>query len=504
VIFKPYYVLNTKSIELDKIFAFSLDLICVIDADGRFVKVSDAVQPLLGYEPEELNGKPFIEFVCMEDAEGSRDVLKRVLQGQTVIKYANNCSRKDGSEAPLLWSFNFDQEDQLIYVTARDGSDRKQAARLRESLEASNLRYEYVTRATSDAIWDWDLDKNTIFWGEGFKSIFGHPLGHARTDVGTWTDFIHPDDAAYVVSSILETVNSSETVWKKEYRFRRGDGSYAEVIDRGFVIRDDAGKAIRMVGAQHDISQRNKTLAELKQLASDLYKRNRELQQFGYIVSHNLRSPVANIIGLVDMLEEEKHDPEAIDFCIEHLKVSMKSLDEVITDLSEILSITDGSIEIHKEPVDIIEVIDKVKTVLSDQISQTQAAIIVPKGPLVWQTHRAYVYSIFLNLISNAIKYRSTDYAPMIQIDLSVVDDVLLVTVTDNGIGIDTARHAGELFKPYRRFTATKSGKGLGLFLVKSHVEVLHGTINLESAPGKGSTFKITFPADAGTEATVA
>lgn len=489
--------MNNKYIELDKIFAFSLDLICVIDADGRFLKVSDAALPLLGYHPQELIGKPFIEFVCTDDARGSRDVMQRVLQGQTVIKYANNCHSKDGAEVPLLWSFNFDPEDKLIYATARDGNDRKQAIKLRESLEASNLRYEYVTKATSDAIWDWDLEKNTLFWGDGFRTIFGHPIDKTRTDIGSWTDFIHPDDASNVVSSIHDVIESVDTTWKKEYRFRRGDGSYADVVDRGFVIRNDNGKAIRMVGAQHDISQRNKTLAELKQLASDLYKRNRELQQFGYIVSHNLRSPVANIIGLVNMLEEEKHDPEAINFCIEHLNVSMRSLDEVITDLSEILSITDGSTEIHKEPVDIIEVIEKVKTVLNDQIAQTQATVIVQKEPLVWLTHRAYVYSIFLNLISNAIKYRSDD-TPVIKINLSVTNDVLHITVTDNGIGIDTSRHGGELFKPYRRFTATKSGKGLGLFLVKSHVDVLHGTISLESEPGKGSTFNITFPGETG------
>ncbi|WP_342644499.1 PAS domain-containing sensor histidine kinase [Mucilaginibacter sp. CSA2-8R] len=492
--------MNTTTNELNKIFTFSLDLICVIDANGRFVRVSDAVQPLLGYHPDELTGEPFIDFVCVGDAEGSQDVLKRVLQGKTVVKYANNCRRKDGTEAPMLWSFNFDKEDQLIYVTARDGKDRQQSAKLRESLEASNLRYEYVTKATSDAIWDWDLNKNTLFWGDGFKSIFGHSLAHARTDVGTWTDFIHPDDASDVVSSIWEVIESKQTVWKKEYRFRRGDGSYADVVDRGFVIRNDLGKAIRMVGAQHDISQRNKTLAELKQLASDLYKRNRELQQFGYIVSHNLRSPVANIIGLVDMLEEDKSDPTAIDFCIEHLKVSMNSLDEVITDLSEILSITDGSTEIHKENVDVVEIIEKVVTVLSDQIAQTQANIIVPKGPLVWLTHRAYMYSIFLNLISNAIKYRS-EQAPIIKIDFLVTDNTLRITVADNGIGIDTGRHEGDLFKPYRRFTATKSGKGLGLFLVKSHIEVLHGTISLESVPGHGSTFKIAFPADVSVEA---
>ena len=495
--------MNSTSTELDKIFAFSLDLICVIDADGRFVRVSDAVQPMLGYYPEELIGKRFIDFVCTNDAGGSRDVLERVLQGQTVVKYANSCNHKNNTEVPILWSFNFNKEDQLIYVTARDGKDRMQAAKLRESLEASNRRYEYVTKATADAIWDWDLEKNTIFWGDGFKLIFGHPIGRERTDVGTWTDFIHPDDASEVVSSILEVVDSGATVWKKEYRFRRGDGSYAEVVDRGFVIRNDNGKAIRMVGAQHDISQRNKTLVELKQLASDLYKRNRELQQFGYIVSHNLRSPVANIIGLVDMLEEEKQDPESIDFCIEHLKVSMRSLDEVITDLSEILSITDGSTEIHKEPVDIIEIIEKVKTVLSDQIAQTKAAVIVQKEPIIWLTHRAYIYSIFLNLISNAIKYRS-ESAPVIKIDFSITDDNLLITVTDNGIGIDTGRHASELFKPYRRFTATKSGKGLGLFLVKSHIDVLHGNIRLESLPGQGSTFKIAFPADKSLSASVA
>jgi PAS domain S-box-containing protein len=390
---------------------------------------------------------------------------------------------------------NWDSEDNIMYGSGRDGTDRKKAEILRQSLETINKRYEYATKATSDAIWDWDLKSNSLHWGEGFQTVFGYDLNKIKQDIDSWTDFIHPEDADSVISSVHEVIDGGQTTWKREYRFRRGDGSYSDVVDRGFVIRDDEGKAIRMVGAQHDISERKKSLANLKQLAEDLNKRNRELTQFGYVVSHNLRSPVANIIGLAALLESDRENAETVDYCIQSIKASASSLDEVIIDLTQILTVTDGSAEMPKEAVDLVEVINKVCVDLADVLTETKATVEVPLGRYVLFTHKAYIYSVFLNLISNAIKYRSNEPL-MVSISITNTAKTLVIDVIDNGIGIDLERHQNDLFKPYKRFNREKNGKGLGLFLVKSHIEALHGIIIVQSEPGRGSTFTIVFPTE--------
>jgi PAS domain S-box-containing protein len=488
------------------------------------------------------------------------------------------------------------------------------------SLEEANVRYDYVTKATSDAIWDWDLATDHLYWGEGIETIFGHKLAGVRSTVSSWADNIHPDDAEQVIKGIYAVVDSTGTNWKDEYRYMKADGEYAYVVDRGFVIRNAKGDAVRMVGAIHDITKRKtqvhhlkllesvithatdsvlitdadfseggprivyvneaftemtgysaeqiigKTpkflqgpksdMAELarlstalrnsepceitivnykksgeefwinfavnpvtddkgilthfvaierdvterkkaeldqKQFADDLYKRNKELNQFGYIVSHNLRSPVANIMGIVSLLELDSEDPETVAKCTGDLKTVVHRLDSVIKDLSQILSITDGSTALNKEKINLNELITQVSTDMRQSIDDAGAVINLIAQPCILQSHKAYLYSVFYNLISNAIKYRSA-MPPVINISIECPQQVVIVKVADNGIGIDMAKHKENVFQPYKRFNATVEGKGLGLFLVKSHVEALGGAISIESELGKGTMFIINLP----------
>jgi PAS domain S-box-containing protein len=476
--------------ELDKIFEFSLDIICTIDRYGHFVRVSSASTTILGYTPSELTGTNYLAFIHPDDLEQTRQAVADILNGGAFNRFENHYIHKSGKVVPILWSASWDEEEKELHCIARDGTAKRESESWRRSLEESNQRYEYVTKATSDAIWDWDLKKDTLFWGIGFETIFGHHLEQMNADIHSWTVHIHPDDLDRVVTGIYGVIHGAEANWKDEYRYLRADGSYADVVDRGFVIRDSKGTAVRMVGAMHDISERKKSLKELKQFADDLFIRNRELQQFAYVVSHNLRSPVANIIGISQLMEIEKDSPEVIDHCIRDLKTCSHRLDEIIVDLSKILSITDGSAEISREPVDLIEILQNVETDLTEGLHLSSAVLHVPKGPYIISSHKAYIYSIFFNLVSNALKYRSIQ-PPKISISIQTEGEQAIIKVTDNGIGIDMVKHGEDLFKPYKRFNHSKDGKGLGLFLVKSHVAALHGEISVDSEVGKGTTFTI-------------
>ncbi len=360
------------------------------------------------------------------------------------------------------------------------------------SLEESNKRYEYVTKASFDAIWDWDLLTGTFYRGEGFKHIFGYDPEQMDNNVGSWKKHLHLDDQHRVITGINSFIAGDGEIWQDEYRYMKADGTYAYVADKGFVIRDKDGKGTRIVGAMQDISKRKKDEEALKSFADDLYKRNKELHEFGYIVSHNLRSPVANIMGITMLLELDKTDPETIDKCINDLKYSIHRLDDVIRDLSKILSITDGSAGWTKENIDVTTILGNVSTDLKEAIVHSNAIVDMPSASYILNSNKSYLYSVLFNLIGNAIKYRS-EKDPDIKVTIDQSAESTTIKISDNGIGIDLEKHGNDLFKPYKRFSKHLEGKGLGLFLVKSHVEALNGTISIESKPGKGTTFTIVF-----------
>lgn len=495
---KDYTLLSGKTnrsilmIKLDKLLKLSSDLICTLDANGRFVDVSDASLLILGYLPGELQGKCYTEFIDPTDAKTADVAMAEVMSGIT-RHIQNRYVHKAGHVVPLRWSAQWDEEDQLLYATAKSGQITESEEAMRDSLEESNQRYHYVSKATFDAIWDWDVIKKTLYWGENIETIFGYRRDAISSGLDSWSAQVHPEDADRVADSIQAVLQGTETNWKQEYRFRRADGSYADVVDRGFVLRDKTGTAIRMVGAMHDISERKQALKEMKRITDDLYKHNRELHEFSYIISHNLRSPVTNIMGIADLLELEKDDPETVAYCTKNLKTAIFRLDEVIQDLGKILNATDSTAELNLEPVDLEEIIRNVEFDLGDKVSRNQAHIVVKPANFVIHSHKAYIYSIFFNLISNSIKYRS-EANPLITVEVTGQTDNVRINFKDNGRGIDLERHGEDLFKPYKRFHSGVDGKGLGMFLVKSHVDMLGGDIEVSSRPGEGTSYVILLP----------
>ncbi len=142
---------------------------------------------------------------------------------------------------------------------------------LKLSLQESNQRYEYVTKATFDAIWDWDLITEKNYWGEGFERTFGYDLTAIRNDKDFWSHHIHPDDFDQVVNGIQKSMMSQARNWNNEYRFQKADGTYAFVMDKCIIIRNKNGKAVRLVGAMQDISEK-KILQQLLDKANRLAK----------------------------------------------------------------------------------------------------------------------------------------------------------------------------------------------------------------------------------------
>lgn len=142
------------------------------------------------------------------------------------------------------------------------GKDARERA-VRDSEE----RYRLINLATNDAVWDWDLRRDTLWWNDGAQRLFGYGAGEIGRDLAWWVDRVHPDDRARVHDSLRGTAATGASSWQEEYRFRRKDGSYADIQDRGHVMRDESGAAVRMIGMMQDISERRQAALEIEHLA---------------------------------------------------------------------------------------------------------------------------------------------------------------------------------------------------------------------------------------------
>ena len=213
---------------------------------------------------------------------------------------------------------------------------------------------------------------------------------------------------------------------------------------------------------------------------------------FSYIVSHNLRSHASNITSIVDFLSEADTAEERNEM-IAHLKIVSLSLDETLNNLNDIISIN-TSINLIFEPLLLNAFIKRSIDVLSDQITRKNAWIVNKvSNEIVINYNPAYIESIILNFLSNAIKYSHPDRQPEVIIDCIEEHGKKVLIFQDNGIGIDLKKNGEKLFGLYKTFNGNADARGIGLFITKNQVEYMGGKIEVESELGKGTIFKIYF-----------
>jgi PAS domain S-box-containing protein len=256
-------------------------------------------------------------------------------------------------------------------------------------------------------------------------------------------------------------------------------------------VYGDTGKVDKMIVYLSEITKRKTAEREREKITLDLIQRIKELEQFSYIISHNLRLPVANIIGLVDNFTlnqltgvEQKEVTSAI-------RISTKRLDDVIIDLNKILHIRNDRSE-NKEILKLSDILYSAKVTLGYLIKK-ENAIIEDDFSEIDEifTVKSYISSIFYNLILNSIKYRKPELSPHIMVKSKKTDNSVVISFRDNGLGLNLAGKGEEMFGLYKRFHTHVSGKGMGLFMIKKQVEVLGGKLSVESEVNKGTTFNI-------------
>lgn len=488
-------------------------------------------------------------------------------------------------------------------------------------IKESNEKYDIVSKATSDTIWDWKIQEDTITWNKGIETIFGYTQEEVGNNSAWWFDKIHPEDSIKMSVKLYSFIEQKSEKWQDQYRFRCADNTYKYVLDRGFLLKDKKGRAHRMIGAiqditkqkkeeenlklletvvtqtkdavvitksdsnsetfpniiyvnnafcamtgyksknvlskpfnpfnteeldsheyekfisaiaekrecqietltkkknkeeywvrfsmipiynsdnelshwisiQKDVTEERKQEKEKEQLIRELTQNNKDLKQFSYITSHNLRAPLSNLIGLLNLIEDIPINDSELSEIINGFKKSTHLLNETINDLVKIIVIKD-KISIQKENVTINEVVEHVFSQLKFQIEQSKPILKLNFDEAdIINTNKAYLESILINLLTNSIKYKSETKKLKISITIKKTNNSTILKFKDNGIGIDLKRNSEHIFGLYQRFHDYPDSKGLGLYLVKSQIESLGGTIAIESEVNKGTEFTLTF-----------
>ncbi|WP_026464159.1 ATP-binding protein [Adhaeribacter aquaticus] len=235
---------------------------------------------------------------------------------------------------------------------------------------------------------------------------------------------------------------------------------------------------------------RNQTIA-LQHLNELLQNKNRQLEDFAHIMSHNLRSPLISVDGLMEYYEEEP-DLDTASFVMKHIKAINKNMFHTVEDLNIILK-TRIDEQVPAEEIDLLQVIEKEKENLGAAIIQTEAQLEFDLQVPYITLPKIYLESILHNLISNALKYRSPHRQPLVKIKSWEDNRSIFLSVSDNGLGMDLKKVEHKLFGLYKTFHVHENAKGLGLYLTKIQIEALGGEIQVESEPDKGTTFIVSF-----------
>ena len=271
---------------------------------------------------------------------------------------------------------------------------------------------------------------------------------------------------------------------------QRKDGETYWIHFTMIPISDNNNKHSHWIAIQRDITQEKEREKEREQLITELIQNNKDLRQFSYITSHNLRAPLSNLIGLLNLIEDIPYDNQELKELFEGFSKSTYQLNETVNDLIKIIVIKD-QMTIDKENIKISTIIEKVKNQLFILIESKKAEITLNLNEEYIYANTIYIESILLNLMSNALKYSKINVNPKISITSSTIDDFTTIKFQDNGIGIDLEKNKSKIFGLYQRFHNHPDSKGLGLYLVKTQVEALGGEITVESEVDKGTIFKI-------------
>jgi PAS domain S-box-containing protein len=381
-------------------------------------------------------------------------------------------------------------------------SEVEEHRRTEDELAASLERFHVLSRATTDAVWDWDLSADTLWWNEGFEALFGLLPGEEAPDIGAWARRIHPDDRKRVTESLHAAVAGNVEQWSEEYRFLKRDGVYAHVLDRGHLIRAESGGPLRMIGGMSDLTERKKL--------EEQFLRAQRMESIGTLaggIAHDLNTVLAPILMATDMLPDHVQGQEGRAM-LDMVRVSAQRGADLV---QQVLGFARG-IEGVRRVVAPGEIARDFLKVIQDTFPRNIVfELNAPDDIWPIQADPTQIHQVLMNLCVNARDAMPDGGRLTLTLENSVVDDVysgmnlrakpgpyVRICVQDTGEGMSDETKE-KIFEPFFTTKEVGKGTGLGLSTTFSIVRGHGGFINLYSEPGRGTRFWVYLPAEIAT-----
>lgn len=377
-------------------------------------------------------------------------------------------------------------------VEARLKRHEQELNEIAEALKESKQRFELAIRGSNAGIWDWNIQQNSIYHSSMWKEI----LRYNREELNNITveefyALIHPDDQNKVKVALARHLENKER-YALEIRVRTKDGSYRWCLDSGQAVWDENGIATRMVGSTIDVTEMKEAEKRILKQKRMLIKTNKELDNFVYSTSHDLRAPLMSILGLVNVAKSAKSKDD-ISLSFDLITDRVRRLDGLLTDITDYSKNTRTAVK--KEAVKPTEIIHEVIEELNylENSNRINFKIGIPVKTVIF-TDRHRFKVILKNLISNSIKYHNLNRrAAFIEIGMDSISDDLQFYVHDNGDGIDDSIK-DRIFDMFFRGSENSTGSGLGLYIVNETVNKLNGKIKVQSTRSLGTRFSFIIP----------
>lgn len=456
----------------------------------QIIDVNDSCLKLYQVETKEEISSNFPKLINTGYSNAFIKILIAITQGQkqVFIDSVIQNSKGENIDVNLRWNVIRGYEETLerTIVSTEDITARKTSEKI---ILDSQQRTESLINTIDGIVWELKIATFSFtFISKKVEEILGYTSEEWLASNTFWADHIFSQDREWAINYCVLKTNENLN-HDFEYRMIAKNGAIVWLRDIVTIVFEN-GTAVGLRGIMIDITKTKKAEEDLNNSFNMVTEQNKRLLNFSYIVSHNLRSHTSNISSIMALIEMSESEEERNEM-IQLLKSISNSLNETMLHLNEVINIR-TNIGLVSESLNLKQYIDTAQNVLTEQIALNDVSIttVMPNDVMV-NYNPAYLESILYNIISNSIRYRHPERKPAISIKWFIENEMNVLQISDNGVGIDLVKNADKIFGMYKTFSNNAESKGIGLFITKNQIDAMGGNITVESEPNIGTTFKI-------------
>lgn len=480
-----------------------------LDENGKLIW-SKEVFKIFGMAEKDFKGtnKDFFERVHPEDRQRVSELSRQALEKSSIYDVDHRIILPNGSVRWVNEKAQVLRDEKnnptLMIGVVQDINDRKI---IEEVLREYNDRYEILSKATKDVIWDWDVVNDRVLYNQSLQEMLGYHPMDVRVESLWWEERVHRDDHDLVIQDMNEVFAKHLNTWEFSYRFRTAANNYKYINDRSFVIYDKKGSPIRMIGAMQDVTEiteyrlslEQKVIERTKELNQALQK-EKELvdlrSRFVSIASHEFRTPLSSIALATGFIKKfkKKLKPEDLDKKLQSIDMQVNHMTALLGDVLTVGKGDAGKIEVNWVDVNLQSLLSELAVEVTHSTKNTHAIKLNMHCSIKsFKTDEGLIRNIVINLLTNAIKFSPSAKTVDLTVECSTTH--LTLRVRDYGVGVPP-EELEKIFEAFYRVKSSSSigGTGLGLSIVKKATELLEGNIQVKSNAGQGSEFIVTLP----------